>query len=921
MKNRKKRNKIYLYLLVILGLTVGFALLSTTLNITGTAGVNKNIWDIHWDQDSIQVTENSVAAETPTVTENGQKLSYEVTLELPGDFYEFTIDAVNAGTIDGMISIDGLNPTITYADGSPATLPSDIRYSVTYADGSPVEQYHKLAKRVDVNTPTREKFKIRIEFDKEATSPIGEDKTYKILDDVPYTQGDERAKDRDTSGAATLAAGSVVNAKLKQLAGDENVTPEKVEQVSYLYKILIDYYYYQVELPDGMTLEELTTTLTQLQTEISNSNITDIEFSDTLPSEYETDNNLISAGTSIKPIYAWFDTDTIYIYSEENIIYMNNNSSNLFSAFSSLNNIDLTRIDTSKTTDMNSMFFCDQEIKNLDLSGFEINDNANMENIFLLSEIEELDLSGWNFSKYNDGSLMDNFGLSNFGEVKTLILDNVILPENMSDAFASINGMEEISLKNVDTSHVTDMSGMFSSCSDLQVVDVSSFNTSNVTNMSNMFSYCDKLKELDLSSFNTSKVTNMYRIFYNSNIEELDLSNWNFSKYNPGLLAENLGLSKSKTIKVLTLDDAVLPSNMNKGFYELNKLEELSLNNVDTSSVTDMSNMFGFCEKIIELDLSSFNTDNVTNMSGMFNNCSSLTTVNISSFNTDNVTDMSWMFNYCSNLLSLTVTNFNTSNVTNMEGMFNNCSSLPLLNVSNFNTNNVTNMGYMFCAISNLVSLNLSNFNTDNVTSMIAMFAYCSSLTSLNISSFNTSNVTDMSSMFANCSSLPSLTVSNFNTSKVTSMSSMFIDCSSLSMLNITNFDTSKVTNMGGMFSGCSGLISLDLSSFYTPEVKNVQEMFYNCTNLITIYVSDRWTRQSLQYSTNMFTNCYSLVGGNGTGYSSNNANDYTYAKIDPYDESQGIYLYGYFTYKAAPVINNTGTARMMYEKMFGTLY
>ena len=112
MKNRKKRNKIYLYLLVILGLTVGFALLSTTLNINGTAGIKKNTWDIHWDKNSIQVTENSVQAETPTVTEDGQKVSYEVTLELPGDFYEFTIDAVNAGTIDGMVNIGGLTPTI-----------------------------------------------------------------------------------------------------------------------------------------------------------------------------------------------------------------------------------------------------------------------------------------------------------------------------------------------------------------------------------------------------------------------------------------------------------------------------------------------------------------------------------------------------------------------------------------------------------------------------------------------------------------------------------------------------------------------------------------------------------------------------------------------------------------------------------------
>lgn len=201
---KRKKRKIYLYLLIVLGLTVGFALLSTTLYINGTVGIKANVWDIHWDQDSIQVTENSVAAETPTVTENGQKLSYEVTLELPGDFYEFTIDAVNAGTIDGMISIDGLNPTITYADGSPATLPNDIHYSVTYADGTPVEQYHKLAKRVDANTPTREKFKIRIEYDKEATSPIGEDKTYKINDDVPYTQGDENAKDRDTLNTRTV---------------------------------------------------------------------------------------------------------------------------------------------------------------------------------------------------------------------------------------------------------------------------------------------------------------------------------------------------------------------------------------------------------------------------------------------------------------------------------------------------------------------------------------------------------------------------------------------------------------------------------------------------------------------------------------------------------------------------------------------
>ena len=200
MKNRKKRNKIYLYLLVILGLTVGFALLSTTLNINGTAGIKKNTWDIHWDEESIRVTENSVQAETPTVTDEGQKVSYAVTLELPGDFYEFTIDAVNAGTVDGMVNIDGLNPTIkNKTTGEVTTLPSYIKYSVTYADGSPIEEFHKLAKRVDENTPTREKFKIRIEYDSQSSELPDTDKEFEIDDDIPYIPNDGRGKDRNDS--------------------------------------------------------------------------------------------------------------------------------------------------------------------------------------------------------------------------------------------------------------------------------------------------------------------------------------------------------------------------------------------------------------------------------------------------------------------------------------------------------------------------------------------------------------------------------------------------------------------------------------------------------------------------------------------------------------------------------------------------
>ena len=164
MKRNKKRNRIYLLVLLLLGITVGFAALATTLKINGNASITKNNWSVYWDEDSIAVTQGSKGDTTPTV-ENGEdgsvntKVNWNVNLEVPGDFYEFTIDAANAGTIDAMIT--GITPTL------PQNLPSYVSYSVTYADGVEPAQYHLLPKGTKSGstiTPTTEKYKVRIEF-------------------------------------------------------------------------------------------------------------------------------------------------------------------------------------------------------------------------------------------------------------------------------------------------------------------------------------------------------------------------------------------------------------------------------------------------------------------------------------------------------------------------------------------------------------------------------------------------------------------------------------------------------------------------------------------------------------------------------------------------------------------------------------
>ena len=269
-----------------------------------------------------------------------------------------------------------------------------------------------------------------------------------------------------------------------------------------------------------------------------------------------------------------------------------------------------------------------------------------------------------------------------------------------------------------------------------------------------------------------------------------------------------------------------------------------------------MIRYFASFSKMTSIDLSALDTSQVTNMSDMFRWCSSLTSLDVSKFDTSQVTVMSYMFDYCESLTSLDVSNFDTSKVTNMSRMFEDCSSLTSLDVSNFDTSKVTNMNNMFSYCRSLTSLDVSNFDTSQVTNMSTMFFECRSLTSLDVSKFDTSNVTNMSIMFDDCSSLTSLDVSNFDTSKVTKMSRMFENCSSLTSLDVSKFDTSKVTDMCRMFSRCSSLTSLDVSNFDTSQVTNMNSMFNACHKLTQITGSNKWVIKSGTSTAQMFTGC-----------------------------------------------------------------
>ena len=201
------------------------------------------------------------------------------------------------------------------------------------------------------------------------------------------------------------------------------------------------------------------------------------------------------------------------------------------------------------------------------------------------------------------------------------------------------------------------------------------------------------------------------------------------------------------------------PTTTEGWFYYFQSLKSIEgLEHLNTSRVTDMSQMFSGCESLTSLDLSSFDTSKVTIMGGMFSGCESLTSLDLASFNTSKVWLMSGMFRNCSSLTALDLSSFDTSKVTSMGGMFENCKSLTSLDLSSFDTSEVWSMSCMFWGCISLTALDLSNFDTYEVTNTEGMFYWCKSLTTLNISHFATyEEVMWMSEMFSGCSSLTTI--------------------------------------------------------------------------------------------------------------------------------------------------------------------
>ena len=196
-QRREKALVVVVLLVVIAGLTIAFAALSTTLNINGTAYLDAAKWGIRFENLS-SPTKIGSATTTGTAkieeTKAAEITGMNVSLSTPGDKVTYTVDLVNKGTINA--KIDNIEKTVLTQEQQRY-----LTFKVTDKNGKEVSEGDILSAGETRNLT------ITIEFIKDLTK---EDlpkrtSTISLSYKLNFVQTDEKAT---TSGSSKQACTS-----------------------------------------------------------------------------------------------------------------------------------------------------------------------------------------------------------------------------------------------------------------------------------------------------------------------------------------------------------------------------------------------------------------------------------------------------------------------------------------------------------------------------------------------------------------------------------------------------------------------------------------------------------------------------------------------------------------------------------------
>ena len=192
MKIRRKKNYIIFVLLLLVCISVGYAVINTTLNINGKSSISKNTWDVYFD--NVVVRDGSVEAVKIPAISDKTTVDFEVTLNLPGDFYEFTVDVVNDGSIDAMI--DNIEKTPDLSTEQQKYL----NYTITYENDEAITTKQLVKKEEFVRLKVRVEYKSNLT----ATDLPTNNETLILGFNVNYVQADVSGVNVNNNGVKVI---------------------------------------------------------------------------------------------------------------------------------------------------------------------------------------------------------------------------------------------------------------------------------------------------------------------------------------------------------------------------------------------------------------------------------------------------------------------------------------------------------------------------------------------------------------------------------------------------------------------------------------------------------------------------------------------------------------------------------------------
>ena len=492
--------------------------------------------------------------------------------------------------------------------------------------------------------------------------------------------------------------------------------------------------------------------------------------------------SLTPASTSDVPWLANYATaitavDTVDIITPVSTAYWFQGMTNLASA-------DLSKLNTSITTDMNSLFY----------------------NCSNLSSIKGM--GSW------DVSNVKNLGWLVYG-------------------CSSLTSLDDLS--SWDTSACTNLKSMFYNCSNLSSIKgMGSWNVSEAQDMSYMLYGCSSLASIDdLSSWDTSACTDMRAIFYNcSNLSSIKgMGSWDVSNVkNLGWLV--YGCSSLTSLDDLSSWDTSACTNLKSAFCGCTNLSSINVSGWDTSNVTDMSYAFKGCSSFVELDLSNWSTASASTTNYMFSGVSKLQKVTFGK-------DWEWVGSYgylpdqtdnidgaSSYWYSTDGEEYYYSSVPDGAGTYSVFNPLAGeafaiydegVKTLYFVRNETTPSGTFTAsdgteiACTNVYSgFELASRSWSGISSSVESvkfidmikpysstanwFKDMSNCKSMDLEKLCTLRVSDMSNMFYGCTSLTTIYVSDlWGADNVTSSNDMFYNCTTLKGGNGTTFDSSHI--------------------------------------------------------------------------------------------------------------------------------